>query len=166
MNSPLQKAKTRHQAPRVEAPLLRDNRRMQVRFFSLLMAFLLALALTANAKCPVTLVEVRGSVAGTLPAEAKIKVTVFGHKRKNPVTKTFDLDGSNFAQALRFPTLSRSGLLGEWGERCDRSPEQVVIELIDKDGHEIDRALLDARRDVEPGARGITLRAVVLRGER
>jgi hypothetical protein len=44
---------------------------MQIRFLGPLLAVLLAFALTANAKCPVTFVEVRGSVTGKLLSETK-----------------------------------------------------------------------------------------------
>jgi hypothetical protein len=135
---------------------------MQIRFFAPLMAVLLAFAAAASAKCPATLVEVRGSVADGFPSEAKVRVTVFAHKRRNPLTETFNLEGNSFSKTVAFSTLSRSGL---WGDQCHRSPEEVVIELIDKDGREIDRAVLDLRRDVELGPKGMRLRAVVLRGE-
>jgi hypothetical protein len=144
---------------------------MLIRLLSALLAALLSFALVVNAKCPVNFIEVHGSVTGKTSSDARLTLAlIFANDRKHPRTQTFNLEGNSFAQAVEFSTQSRTGylngLLGEWGEKCDRVPEQVVVHLTDTDGHEIEKVTLSVHRDFELNpSKGFILRSpIVLHG--
>jgi hypothetical protein len=126
-------------------------------------AFLLAT--TTYAKCRVVQVEIHGSITGKLPPVAKLAVSlVFRNGRKHPPDEMVSLEGDTFSKTLGFSMYSRAGygLLGEWGEKCDRVLKQVVVRLVDQEGREIDKVTLNVQGDFLVTANGIILRSPIV----
>jgi hypothetical protein len=125
------------------------------------------LAITAYAKCPASRVEIHGSITGKLPPDAKLAVSlVFRNGRKHPTDEMVSLEGSTFSATLGFSKQSGAGyfngLLGEWGEKCDRILKQVVVRLVDQEGREIDKVTLNVQGDFLITASGIILRSPII----
>jgi hypothetical protein len=125
------------------------------------------LAITAYAKCPASQVEIHGSITGKLPPVAKLAVSlVFRNGRKHPPDEMVSLEGGTFSTTLGFSMESRAGyfngLLGEWGEKCDRVLKQVVVRLVDQEGREIDKVTLNVQGDFLITANGIILRSPII----
>ena len=70
------------------------------------------------------------------------------------------LKGNVFEDTIGFSLESRGGFFfGEWGEKCDRALKQVVIRLVDGEGREIDKVILNVRGDFLITADGFVLRS-------
>lgn len=136
---------------------------------NLLLATLFFVSSATYCKCPVDSIEVHGNIVGNLTSGLKVSLAlIFKHDRNQPKVEFASIKDGGFAQSLDFFTLSRSGFLfAEWGERCDRKPEQVVIRLAAADGTEIDKVELSVRKDFAYDLKtGFTLRSpVVLRSK-
>ena len=132
-----------------------------------LFAIVFPLAVAAYGKCPAGQVEIHGSIVGKLPLNAKLTVSfVFRNGRKHPAAEMIRLEGSSFAKTLGFSLRSSSGLLGEWGEKCDRTLEHVVVRLVDGEGREVDRLSLNVQGDFLVAANGLILRSpAILHGD-
>ena len=127
----------------------------------------LPLATTTYPKCPAGQVEIHGSITGKLPPGGKLEVSlVFQNGRKHPPDQMVSLQGGTFSATLGFSMQSRggyfNGLLGEWGEKCDRTLKQVVVRLVDQEGREIDRVTLNVQADFLITASGIILRSPII----
>jgi hypothetical protein len=127
----------------------------------------LPLAITTYPKCPASWVEIHGSITGKLPPDAKLTVSlVFRNGRKHPPDETVSLQGDTFSATLGFSMESRAGyfngLLGEWGEKCDRTLKQVVVRLVDQEGREINKVTLNVQGDFLITASGIILRSPII----
>jgi hypothetical protein len=96
-----------------------------------------------RAKCPVAYVDVSGRIQCSFKPEDKILATLIFHDHQPGASgeeAAFDIHGDSFSGRIVFNTYSSSGLLG--GDKCRRSPEKVVIRLVEADGTEKYRTTL------------------------
>ena len=132
-----------------------------------LVVIVFPLSVAAYGKCPAGQVEIHGSITGKLPPDAKLAVSlVFRNGRKHPPDEMVSLEGGTFSATLGFSMQSRAGyfngLLGEWGEKCDRTLKQVIVRSVDQEGHEIDKVMLNVQGDFLITASGIMLRSPII----
>lgn len=118
---------------------------------TLIIALLLS-PFSTSGKCPINFLEVHGQAVGTLSPSMRVSVELgFKDDVRHPQTQITDMKGGSFAQSVEFSTLSRrghfGGLFGEWGEKCSRVPDGVVVALVDQDGQKIDKVALRVRID-------------------
>jgi hypothetical protein len=128
----------------------------------------LFLSATASPKCPVSRIEVHGKVVGTVSPEDELTVTLYFSKgTKRSEAETIKLNQEVFSQTIAFSTEARDGylggLFGEWGEKCDRAPKRIVLQLKDKAGRRLSTLKLDVHRDFTwDVADGYRLRSAVV----
>lgn len=131
-------------------------------FIASLIAIMFPLV-ACHAKCLMSRIEIRGSVAGKLPAGAKVSVSlIFRNGHKHPAAESINLDGASFDEYVVFSLQSRAGILSEWGEKCDRTLVEAVVRLVDGEGQEIDKVMLRVRGDMLQTADGFILRSPII----
>lgn len=137
---------------------------MLFRFIASLSAIVIILGSPRGAfpKCPTSRVDLHGTIIGAVPTNAVVAVSlVFRNGHKQPPPELVNLKGNTFNAVVNYSMQSRSGLIAEWGEKCDRTLKQVLIRLIDKEGHEIDKVTLNVNGDLLNTGSGFILRSPV-----
>jgi hypothetical protein len=146
---------------------MRGSRGIKEVFLTLLIAPLL-IPLTASGKCGVNFISIRGNVEGAVTPEMEVRAAlVFKNDRNHPEIKILSIKEGSFDESVQFFTFSRGGhfggLFGEWGEKCNRVPEKVVLRLVSQSGMEIDKVTLIVRKDFDlDPRRGFALRSPIV----
>ncbi len=93
------------------------------------------LANPIQAKCPAYSAQIHGRIECSFKPDVRVVATLLfsDHKSEVPAKETvMDIQDSTFSGSVAFSTYSSSALLS--GDRCRRSPEGVLIRLIEADG--------------------------------
>lgn len=99
----------------------------------------------SHASCSVDVVIVNGRVEHA-PRNASVRVQLVYPKQKKGELGETTLEGGSFRIQIPFLTQSRTPLLTNLPEKCDRKPETVVVTLVEAD-QEYDHVSLDLARD-------------------